>query len=64
MLEREPERLADTVPQACWNLNMGRTMFYGLVKAGEIKIIKVGKKTLVPRSEQRRYIEKRMQAAA
>lgn len=39
-----------TIPEACATIRIGRTKFYQLLNAGEIKAVKIGKKTLVPQS--------------
>ena len=39
------------IPDACRLLGVGRSMFYKLITAGEIKTRKIGRKTLVPREE-------------
>ena len=50
------DRVADTVDEFCEAVRIGRTLFYGEVKAGKIKIGKAGNKTLVPRSEREAYL--------
>jgi excisionase family DNA binding protein len=42
------------VNEACWALGIGRTKLYELVKAGELRLIKIAGRTLVPRSELER----------
>ena len=39
------------VDEACYALGIGRTSLYELVKLGELKLIKVAGRTLVPLSE-------------
>ncbi|MBL8642110.1 MAG: helix-turn-helix domain-containing protein [Alphaproteobacteria bacterium] len=36
-----------TIPEACAMIRVGRTKFYQLLNAGEIKAVKIGKKTLI-----------------
>ena len=50
------ERFAYTVNAACAALSIGRTSLYGLVKKGELKLIQIAGRTLVPRSELERLI--------
>lgn len=45
------ERVNWRVSEFCHAHGIGRTTFYELVKKGEIKIIKVGSRTLIPNSE-------------
>lgn len=47
-------KLAYRVDEACHALGIGRTSFYELVKTGELKLIKIAGRTLVPRSELER----------
>ena len=39
------------IDEACYALGIGRTSLYELVKDGELKLIKVAGRTLVPLSE-------------
>ena len=48
---RPTERLNHRVPEACERLGVGRSKLYELIKAGEIKVIKIGGTTLVPETE-------------
>ena len=47
-------KLAFRIDEACHVLGVGRTSMYELIKTGELKIIKVAGRTLVPRSELER----------
>lgn len=44
-------KLAYRVNEACQCLGIGRTSLYELVKSGELRLIKIAGRTLVPRSE-------------
>lgn len=46
------------VPDAYKALGIGRTKFYQIVAAGEISIIKIGKRTLIPRESLTAYAAK------
>jgi excisionase family DNA binding protein len=48
------DRLAYRVADACAALGVGRTSLYELVRSGELKLIKIAGRTLVPRSELER----------
>jgi excisionase family DNA binding protein len=37
-----------TVNEACRRLTCGRTLFYSLVKAGHLKPVKIGRRTIIP----------------
>ena len=52
--------LANTIPDACRRLGVGKTVFFELMKAGRIKGFKVGKRTLIPESELQRFVAEQM----
>lgn len=52
------ERVADTVNEFCDALRIGRTLFYSEVNAGRIKVVKAGRKTLVPRTEREAWLRR------
>lgn len=39
-----------TINDACAALRVGRTYLYGLINEGQIKVLKIGRKSLVPQS--------------
>ena len=47
---------AITVNGFCNRYNIGRTTFYAEVKAGRIRPVKVGRKTLIPEPEAARWL--------
>jgi excisionase family DNA binding protein len=47
---------AITVDGFCGRYNIGRTTFYAEVKAGRIRPVKVGRKTLIPEPEAARWL--------
>ena len=51
---QRPEPQAYRVADACYVLGIGRTSLYELVNAGQLKLIKLAGRTLVPRSEIKR----------
>jgi excisionase family DNA binding protein len=51
------ERLALSVPEALRAMGIGRTRFYDEVGAGRIRIVKSGRRTLVPVSSLREFME-------
>jgi excisionase family DNA binding protein len=48
------ERMAYPVSDACDALGISRTSLYQLIRLGELKVIKIAGRTLVPRSELER----------
>lgn len=44
------------VPEAMTALRCGRTKFYTLVKAGDIEIVKLGSRSLVPVDSLRAFV--------
>ena len=63
------ERMGLRSDRVNWRINefcrahgIGRSLFYEEVKRGEIKIIKVGKRTLVPDSEAKAWQERKAEA--
>lgn len=58
------DKLAVPVPEACTRLGIGRTLFYELVNAGEIRTFKVGARTLVPVADLEAFVERKLQEVA
>jgi len=50
------DRLLLTIPEACDRLNVGRTTLYGLISEGEVPMLKVGRKSLVPATALEAYV--------
>jgi excisionase family DNA binding protein len=44
------------VLEACKFTGLGRTFLYGLMDAGRLKYVKLGKRRLIPRAELRRLL--------
>ncbi len=61
--EPRSDRLNWRVNDFCRAAGIGRTLFYDEVKRGEIKLIKVGKRTLVPDSEAKAWQERKARAS-
>lgn len=51
---QQSDKLAYRVSEACAALGVGRTSLYKLVKAGELRMIKIAGRSLVPRAELER----------
>ncbi len=50
-------RLLNPVPDACYQLGVGRSTLYKLISDGKIKAVKVGNRTLIPQGELNAYAE-------
>lgn len=45
-----------TIPEFCHAVNLGKTSVYKLINQGKITALKLGKKTLVPRSSVEDFV--------
>lgn len=61
---RTVTRLLEPLPDACQQLGIGRSTFYELIAAGEIRTVKIGRRTLVARDELERYVRSLTEANA
>lgn len=50
------DRIAGSVNEFCSAVGIGRTLFYREVRQGRIRILKAGRKTLVPVAEREAYL--------
>ncbi|MEA0858482.1 excisionase family DNA-binding protein [Xanthomonas campestris pv. campestris] len=50
------EKICLNVREACAALSIGRSTFYQLAGSGRLSLIKLGKKTLVARTELDRFV--------
>jgi len=50
------DRIAESVNEFCAAVGIGRTLFYKEVCRGRIRILKAGRKTLVPITERETYL--------
>lgn len=51
------ERLTYSIPEAAKILGIGRNLCYDRVKTGEIPVIKIGRRLLVPRKALAKFLE-------
>lgn len=51
-----PAKFALSVTEFCHACSIGRSTFYEEVKAGRIRILKAGKRTLIAASEVQRWL--------
>lgn len=45
-----------TIPETCEMLKLGRTRLYSLISQGDITARKIGKKTLIEKTELERWV--------
>lgn len=62
-IEHSPGKLAYPVREFCHAIGFGMSKFYGLVRDGEIKVVKCGKRTLVTVEEAQRFVASLSEAA-
>lgn len=53
----QPPRYALSVTEFCAACSIGRSTFYEEVKAGRIRILKAGKRTLIASTEAHRWLD-------
>lgn len=51
------EPLALTIPNACRAIGCGKTWLYEAAKRGELKLVRLGGRTVVPMAELKRLLE-------
>ena len=56
--------VTDTVDDFCSSLSIGRTTFYKLVREKRIRLVKLGRRSLVPRTERDRLLSELLAEAA
>jgi len=45
-----------TIPEFCERVSLGKTSVYQLLNEGKVKAVKLGKKTLIPRSSLNEFV--------
>jgi excisionase family DNA binding protein len=53
-----PQKLAFSIREACELLSLGRSRVYQELKAGRLRFVKVGGRTLIPEVELRAWLER------
>lgn len=54
--------LLHRIPDACRRLSVSRTTLYELIKAGEIRSVKIGTRSLIPEADLQRVLTSRLEA--
>lgn len=62
-VEKDAARIAVSPANACSSLGIGRTKLYELIAAGEIRPIKLGRRTLIPVQQLHDLIARKAAAA-
>jgi excisionase family DNA binding protein len=50
-------RYFNSIKRAAERLDLGRTSVYSFIKAGDLRTVKVGARSLIPEEELRRFAE-------
>jgi excisionase family DNA binding protein len=58
------ERLLVPVPEAAALLGIGRTRAWQLIYEGRLRAVRIGRRTLIPRTELERFVRELEQEAA
>ena len=56
MSAEKTEPLVDRVPEAAKRLGLSKTGLYAQIKAGKLRAVKVGGKTLITRADQEAWV--------
>jgi excisionase family DNA binding protein len=59
----ESQQVANSISDVCRRLSIGKTTFHELVNGGQLRVFKIGKKTLIPESEIQRFVADRLAQA-
>ena len=57
------EPLLHQVPEAFRRIGIGRSKGYQLIAAGELHVVKIGRRTLIAETELQRYVRQLTEAA-
>ncbi|WP_368492528.1 helix-turn-helix domain-containing protein [Sandarakinorhabdus limnophila] len=52
-----PPRLAYSIRETCAVLPVGKTKLFAMIKAGELRVVRIGGRTLVPASSLQALLE-------
>lgn len=47
-----------SIPEACAGLGVGRSMLYEMISRGDVEIVRIGRRALVPVSSLDAYVER------
>lgn len=55
--------LLHRIPDACRRIGVSRTTLYELIKAGEVRPVKIGSRCLIPEKDLQRVVASRLEVA-
>lgn len=61
--ESNPDRLTHSIEQAARALGVGRSLVFTLLKEGQLKSIRVGKRRLILTTELQAFLDRQQQKA-
>ena len=56
VIEKNPPRLASGMKEAAASVGLSEAYLYKLARLGRVRLIRIGKRTLLPESERQRLI--------
>ena len=60
----ELERMLNTIPQAALVLSLGRATVYELIRANELRVVKIGRASRITTADLEAFIERRLEASS
>lgn len=57
MTDKSTDRLCVTIEEATRLLSVGRSSIYNEIKAGRLRALKLGRRTVIATTELRRYLD-------
>ncbi len=61
---RHPPPLLLGIPETCARLGISRSSVYVLIGQGRLRVLKIGRRTLVPDAECRAFVDRQLLAEA
>ena len=58
MLKKQIPKVAFSIAEVCESLSLGRTTVFGLVKSGDLSVVRVGRRTLVPAEALQQFVQR------
>jgi len=60
VIEKTPPRLASGMKEAAASLGLSEAYLYKLARLGRLRLIRIGKRTLLPETERQRLVAEAM----